>query len=153
MAVNGHSLVKTYIDYAGPLNGFYLVDVDSYTKCPEFFKRRISIATTTIHALYFRFGVLEKIVTDNGAQFTWGEFRNFCRLLSVGHTILPPHHPRLNGQVERFVDIFKRALKKNNGQDTEENIITSNPNTISGKSPTELMFVFFWKIRSVFDRL
>ena len=55
----------------------------------------------------------------------------------------------LNGQAERFVDTFKRALKKNNGLDTEEGSIqqflrvyriTVNPNTISGKSPAKLMF-------------
>ena len=49
---------------------------------------------------------------------------------------------------------------KNNGLDTEESSIHQflreywilpNPNTISGKSPTELMFSR--KIRSVFDRL
>ena len=52
------------------------------------------------------------------------------------------------------------ALKKTNGLDTEESSIqqflsvyriTPNPNTISGKSPAELMFS--WKICSVFHRL
>ena len=91
----------------------------------------------------------EKIVRDNGTQFMGSEFRNFCRSLSVEYVTTPLYHPRTNEQTERFLDTFKRALKKTNGQDTEEsNIqqflsayrITPNPNTISGKSPAELMF-------------
>ena len=59
-----------------------------------------------------------------------------------------------------IVDTFKRALKKNNGLDTEESSIqqflsvyriTPNPNTIPGKTPAKLMFS--QKIWSVFDRL
>ena len=53
-----------------------------------------------------------------------------------------------------------KELKKNSGMDTDEASlqqflsvyrITPNPNTVSGKSPAELMFSR--KIRSVFDRL
>ena len=33
---------------------------------------------------------------------------------------MPPYHPRLNGRVERFVDMFKRALKKSEGEELNE---------------------------------
>ena len=99
-----------------------------------------------------------KNVTDNGTHLTGSEFRNFCRSLSVENVTTPPYHS--NRQAERFIDTFKRTLKKNNGLDTEESSIqqflgghriTPNPNTISGKSPAELMFS--QKSRSVYDRL
>ena len=78
------------------------------------------------------------------------EFRKFCRSLSVEHVTTPPYHPRSNRQAEMFVDTFTRALKKNNDLDMEESSnqrfvsvyrITPNPNTISGKSPAELIFL------------
>ena len=155
---------RLHIDYAGPVNGaYYLVIVDSHTKWPEIFKCKKPTATTTINVLkdlFARFGVPEKIVSDNGTQFTGSDFRNFCKSLTIEHVTTSPYHPRSNGQAERFVDTFKRAIKKNSGMDTDEASlqqflsvyrITPNPNTVSGKSPAELMFSR--KIRSVFDRL
>ena len=70
------------------------------------------------------------------------------------------YHSRSNGQAERFVNTLKRALRKNQGMDTDERSIqkflevyrfTPNLNTDSGLSPAELMFAR--KIRSVFNRL
>ena len=54
---------RIHIDYAGCLDGFYLVVVDSYTKWPDIFKCWRPISTTTIHALkelFSCFGVSEK---------------------------------------------------------------------------------------------
>ena len=133
--------------------------MDNYAKWLEILSVGNPLTSTSIHALkelFSHFCVPEKNFSDNGIQFTGSEFRNFCRSLSVKHVTTPPYHPRSNGQAERSVDTFKRALKKNNGLDTEQQFlsiyrITPNPNTISGKSPAELMFSR--KIRSVFDRL
>lgn len=70
------------------------------------------------------------------------------------------YNPRSNGQAERFVDTFKRALRKNNGIDTEEKSlqkflavyrITPNQNTNANLPPAEIMFAR--KIRSVLDRM
>ena len=154
---------RLHIDYAGPINGsYYLVVVDSFTKWPEVFKCRRPTSTTTINflnELFARFGVPRKIVSDNGTQFTGSEFKNYCKSLAIEHITTSPYHPRSNGQAERFVGTFKRALKKSSGVDTERSIqnflsvyrITPNPNTVSGMSPAELMFAR--KIRSIFDRL
>ena len=60
--------------------------------------------------------------------------------------------------VERFVYVFKRAIKKANGIEAENEElqeflsicrITPNSNTNANKSPVELMFAL--KIQSVFD--
>ena len=70
------------------------------------------------------------------------------------------YYPRSNGQTERFVVTFKRALRKNQVMDTNERSIqkflavyriTPNSNTDLGLSPASLMFAR--KILSVFDRL
>ena len=155
---------RLHIDYAGPLNGHYfLVVVDSFTKWPEVFKCKHPTSTSTIDALrllFSRFGVPKTIVSDNGTQFTSKEFEEFCKALSIKHLTTAIYHPRSNSLAERFVDTFKKALKKNQGMDTHEKSlenflsvyrITPNPNTNAGLSPPELMFAR--KIRSVFDRI
>ena len=116
-----------HIDYAGPLNGqYYLIVVDSYSKWPEIFRCKRPTSTTTIgvlNELFSRFGVPKAIVSDNGTQFTGKDFKDFCRSLSIEHITTSPYHPRSNGQAERFVDTFKRAVKKNHGMDTDERSI------------------------------
>ena len=91
-------------------------------------------------------------------QFMETEFKEFCTSLSIDHVTMAVYHPRSNGQVEKFVDTFKRALRKNQSVN-ERSIpkflavyrITPNPNMSSGLSPAELMFAR--KIHSVLDRL
>ena len=113
-----------------------------------------------LQELFVRFGLPEIIVSDNGTPFTSKEFENFCKLLSINHLKSAPYHPRSNGLVERFINVFKRAIKKANGIETEnEKIqeflsiyrITPNPNTNANMSPAELIFAR--KIRSIFDKL
>ena len=146
------------------MNGHYfLVVVDSFTKWQEVFKCKQPTSTSTIDALrllFSHFGVPETIVSENGTQFTSKEFEQFCKALSIEHLTTAIYHPRSNSLAERFVDTFKRALKKNQGMDTDEKSlenflsvyrITPNLNTNAGSSPAELMFTR--KIRSVFDRI
>ena len=100
------------------------------------------------------------MISDNGMQFTGREFKNFCTSLSIDHITTTVYHPRSNRRAERFVDTLKKALRKNQGMDTDERSmqkflavyrIIPNLNRNSGLSPTELMFAR--KIRSVSDRL
>ncbi|KHJ92362.1 hypothetical protein OESDEN_07748 [Oesophagostomum dentatum] len=52
------------------------------------------------------------IVSDNGSQFVSRKFAEFCNSNGIAHVRSPPFHPQSNGQAERFVDTFKRALQK-----------------------------------------
>ncbi|WKY06577.1 hypothetical protein Q1695_006619 [Nippostrongylus brasiliensis] len=75
-----------------------------------------SITTSaTINALkkvFSQFGNPSTLVTDNGTQFTSSLFKDFCVNRGIKHVRSPPFHPQSNGQAERFVDTFKRALIK-----------------------------------------
>lgn len=155
---------RLHIDYAGPINGYYyLILVDSLSKWPEVVKCKHPTSRNTISALdeiFSRFGVPRTLVSDNGTAFTSMEFKNFCTALDIEHITTPVCHPRSNGQAEKFVDTFKRALRKNQGMDTEERTIqkflaiyrvTPNENNDAKMSPAEIMFAR--KIRSIFDRL
>ena len=152
------------IDNAGQIKGtYFFVIVEGFTKWPEVFKYKTPTTKITIKVLqelFTRFGLLETIVFDNDTQFSSKEFENFCKLLSINHLKSAPYHPRSNGLVERFIDVFKRAIKKANGIKTE-NVelqefpsiyqITPNPNTNANMFPAEQMFAR--KIRSIFDKL
>ena len=155
---------RSPIDYARPLNGHYeLIIMDSFSKWPGIFKCRHPTSINTVNVLnelFSRFGESKTLVSDNGTQFTGRKFKNFCTSLYIDHITTFVFHPILNGQ-KRFVDTFKRTLRKNQGMNTgERNIqkfflavyrIIPNPNLDSGLSSAELKFAR--KIRSVFDWL
>ncbi|XP_058826955.1 uncharacterized protein K02A2.6-like [Topomyia yanbarensis] len=90
------------------------------------------------------------VVSDNGTQYTSAEFAEFCAMNGIQHVTSTPYHPQSNGQAERFVDTFKRAVKKiregrstiNAALDTFLLTYRSTPNCSApeGKSPSEVMF-------------
>lgn len=65
-----------------------------------------------LQQLFSRFGVPDVLVSDNCTQFTSPIFPDFCNRFGVKHVRPPPYHAQPNGQAERYVDIFRRALLK-----------------------------------------
>ena len=45
---------------------------------------------------------------------------DYCNSLAIEQIMTPAYNPRSNGQLERFVNSLKRALRKNHGIETEE---------------------------------
>uniref|UniRef100_A0A1I7T583 RNA-directed DNA polymerase n=1 Tax=Caenorhabditis tropicalis TaxID=1561998 RepID=A0A1I7T583_9PELO len=115
---------RVHIDYAGPINSiYYLVIVDSFSKWPEILQTKVISSAATIQMLthiFARYGNPTTLVSDNGTQFTSDEFAKFCRIRGIKHLRSPPFHPQSNGQAERFVDTFKRALQKSKGEGTTQ---------------------------------
>ncbi|XP_058817321.1 uncharacterized protein K02A2.6-like [Topomyia yanbarensis] len=110
-----------------------------------------ALATIAIlRGLFARLGMPTLVVNDNGTQFTSAEFVEFCAMNSIQHVTTAPYHPQSNGQAERFVDTFKRAIKKiREGRDTKNAALdtflltyrsTLNRSAPEGKSPSEVMF-------------
>uniref|UniRef100_A0A1Q3EU21 RNA-directed DNA polymerase n=1 Tax=Culex tarsalis TaxID=7177 RepID=A0A1Q3EU21_CULTA len=145
---------RIHIDFAGPINGdYFLIAVDSFSKWPEVVRtQRISALATIaiLRRMFAQLGMPTIIVSDNGTQFTSAEFAEFCASNGIHHTTTAPYHPQSNGQAERFVDTFKRAVKKiSEGRGTIEEALDiflltyrSTPNRCApeGKSPSEIMF-------------
>jgi hypothetical protein len=147
-----HPWSRVHLDFAGPINGIsYLVLVDAFSKWPEIVPLVPPSTTKTLQALsdiFSHLGFPETIVTDNGTQFTAHQFAVFCQKHAITHIRSPPYHPQSNGQAERFVDTFKRALLKSRGEGATVDIIqkflfayrtTPNDNTPNHQSPAEAL--------------
>nr|VZI29775.1 unnamed protein product [Spirometra erinaceieuropaei] len=87
-------------------------------------------------------------------------FEDFYRQHNIQHLRSPPYPPQSNGQAERFVDTFKRALLKARGEGTKEEIVqaflfsyrtTPNPASPGGVSPAEALMGR--KLRTTFHAL
>ncbi|CAH8670750.1 unnamed protein product [Schistosoma haematobium] len=144
---------RVHVDFAGPINGKqYLVMVDAFSKWPEIHYVKSLSTKATIEKLrqvFSCFGCPDVLVSDNGPQFTSAEFSKFCAANAVRHIKTPPYHPQSNGLVERFVDTFKRALLKAEGEGEIDEMIqrflqtyraTPNPTTNNQESPAEAIF-------------
>ncbi|XP_053686250.1 uncharacterized protein K02A2.6-like [Sabethes cyaneus] len=111
-----HPWQRVHADFAGPVDGqFFLIVVDSFSKWPEVVpSKRITTAATLamFREIFARHGMPETLVTDNGTQFTSAEFAAYCETNGILHLKTPAYHPQSNGLAERFVDTFKRTMKK-----------------------------------------
>ena len=108
------------LDLVGPLKkapgGFthLLVTIDKFTKWIE--ARPISTIKSEQALLFFldivhRFGVLNSIITDNGAQFTDKRFLRFYDEYHIRVDWATVMQPRTNRQVERTNDMVLQGLK------------------------------------------
>nr|CAH67174.1 H0211B05.11 [Oryza sativa] len=108
------------LDILGPFRrapgGFeYLyVTVDKFTKWPEAYpviKIDKHSALKFIRGITARFGVPNRIITDNGTQFTSELFGDYCEDMGIKLCFASPAHPRSNGQVERANAEILKGLK------------------------------------------
>nr|XP_022921177.1 uncharacterized protein K02A2.6-like [Onthophagus taurus] len=93
----------------------FLVTVDQYSDYFELDLLKDLTPKTLIECCkmnFSRYGIPEKICSDNGTNFASVEFRRFCNSWEIQHTTSSPHHPKGNGKAESAVKIAKRLIKK-----------------------------------------
>ena len=88
-------------------------------------------------------GLPEMVVSDNGPAFVSKEFEEFLRKNGVRHVTSAPYHPSSNGLVERVVQTFKQAMKKQKGslQTRLSRFLFKyriTPHTTTGQAPVQL---------------
>jgi transposase InsO family protein len=82
---------------------FLYVGIDKFTKWPKVTPVvKISKQSTVkyIKSIVCRFGVPNRIITDNGSQFTSSAFQGYCEDLGIQICYAFTAHPESNGQVE-----------------------------------------------------
>ena len=65
-----------------------------------------------MRAQFARHGVPEVVMSDNGPQFSCGEFREFAQIWDFEHVTSSPRYHQSNGQVERAIGTVKNIVKK-----------------------------------------
>ena len=96
---------------------------------------------TALNNIYRKFGLSEKILSDNGPCFKSEEFENFCHQLDIKHVTSSPHYHESNGRAERAIATIKQILKKSkNDLDITKALIAYNDTPVSHNlpSPAEL---------------
>jgi transposase InsO family protein len=151
------------LDQVGPLpkssrggHTYLLVAVDKFSKWIEAVPVTNQEATTAVkffESIVYRYGVPNSIITDNGTNFTSGEFQDFAKDLGIKLKYASVAHPKSNGQVEKANGLvcgglkkrLLRPLKRAAGAWVEElpSVLWSlrtTPNSSTGYTPFFLLF-------------
>ena len=126
------------LEYSGR---HYLVVVDEYSRWLEIIHmRNISsqVVIMELKNLFARWGVPEKVTSDNGSQFTSTEFHEFANDYGFKTVTTSPYHPQGNGRAENAVKLAKHILKQNDVFKALM-IYRSTPNTVTNFSPCQLL--------------
>jgi transposase InsO family protein len=78
--------------------------VDKFSKWIEAVPMTNQEATTAIkffESITCRYGVLNSIITDNGTNFTSGEFQEFAKKLGIQIKYASVVHPKSNGMLRK----------------------------------------------------
>jgi transposase InsO family protein len=89
--------------------------VDKFSKWIEDVPVTNQEATTVVkffESIVYRYGVPNSIITDNGTNFTSGEFQEFVKNLGIKIKHASVTHPKSNGQVEKANWLVCAGLKK-----------------------------------------
>ena len=101
---------RVHVDFAENDKQIFLVMIDAHSKWVEVFPMASTTSTKTIEcrrSCFAAYGIPEQPVSDNGPQFTSGEFKRFVGTNGITHTLVPAYHPSSNGAAERSVQILK----------------------------------------------
>ena len=126
----------------------YLIIVDYYSKFPFIEKMPAHCTAKAVvevtEKLFSEQGIPQKVVSDNGPQFSSSLNTAFAKEWNFLHVKSSPHYPQSNGLVERFVQTVKHSLGKAKASGNDPNMallcIRTTPVDSNVPSPGELLF-------------
>jgi transposase InsO family protein len=89
--------------------------VDKFSKWIKVVPVTNQEATTAVkffESIVYRYGVPNSIITDNGTNFTSGEFQEFAKNLGIKVKYASVAHPKSNSQVKKANGLVCAGLKK-----------------------------------------
>ena len=109
------------MDIVGPMpitennNRYLLTIMDRFTRftmaIPIANITACNVARTFINKWIYLFGAPEKLLTDNGTQFTGEVMKMVDNIMGIKHIMTTAYHPECNGLIERFHRFLKEKLK------------------------------------------
>ena len=97
-------------------------------------------------AIYATYGILCKIVTDNGSTFCSEQFQMFMKDSGIKLIFSAPYHPSSNGLAERVVQTIKQGLHQIQGSEPIQDKLSKflvkyriTPHTTTGIPLCELL--------------
>lgn len=93
----------------------YLILVDYFSRYFEIQQLHSTTASAVINSLksfFSRHGICEKLVSDNGPQYSCAAFAAFAKEWGFLHVTSSPTYPQSNGLAERTVRVAKEMLVK-----------------------------------------
>ena len=120
----------------------YVIAVDYYSRFFEMSPLKQSTSQEVIAHLksYFaRHGIPKCVMSDNGTQYSSGEFAKFSAEWGFTHLTSSPKFPQSNGEVERAVETAKSLLRKAH-EDRHLSLLAYRSTPLqNGFSPAELL--------------
>ena len=115
-----------HVDYVGmevtvaakekPVVKNVLVVVDHFTRYVQAFVMNNHMAYTMARVLYNNFfsvfGFPQKLISDQGTEFTVDVIAAMCKLLGIEKIRTTPYHPQTNGSAERVHQTLQRMISK-----------------------------------------
>jgi len=119
----------------------YLLMVDYFSRWIELFEIKEMTSRSVITKMknaFSRFGVPEKVRTDNGGCYNSNQFCEFAKSYGFAHSTSSPRYPESNGLAERCVQTVKNMWKKSDDFYMSLMVYKATP-LESGFTPAELM--------------
>ena len=95
--------------------GHYLIVADYFSKFPIIRKLNdLSSSTVIMHlkGIFEEHGIPEKVISDNGTQYSSTAFSRFAQEYGFQHVTSSPTYAQSNGFIERTIQTVKRTLQK-----------------------------------------
>ena len=109
----GNDCTSIMLDLFKDLCGIYGSIPTLNTVVQNNYRTQTESTVRKLRKIFAMLGDPEQIVSDNGTPFTSREFGEFCTQHGIRHIRSAPYHPATNKEAQRFVQVFKRAIRAN----------------------------------------